>query len=325
MKIAILDDYQNFALRFADWSKVKERAEITVFDRHLKVPDEAARELQPFDAVVLLRERMAMPAELINRLPNLKFIAATGPHNRTIDYAAVNARGIPVSCTRAEGPGHQGTPELTFGLMLACMRHIPHEDRRMREGHWQSTVGQTLYGRRLGLLGLGRLGRRVAEIGKAFGMEVVAWSPNLTPEKAAEGGAKRVEKDELFRTSDVVSIHVVLGERSRGLVGARELGLMKPTAWLINTARGPIVDEAALLQALREKRIAGAGLDVYDEEPLPPDHPIRKLDNVVLTPHLGYVTEEVLKVFYADTVENILAWWDGKPLRLLNGPGFVPR
>jgi D-3-phosphoglycerate dehydrogenase len=325
MKIAILDDYQNFALRFADWSKVKARAEITVFDRHLKVPDEAARELAPFDAVVLLRERMAMPAALIERLPNLKFIAATGPHNRTIDYAAVNARGIPVSCTRAEPHGHQGTPELTFGLMLACTRHIAFEDRKMREGRWQNTVGMTLHGRRLGLVGLGRLGKRVAEIARGFAMEVVAWSPNLTAERAAEAGVTRVEKDELFRTSDVVSIHLVLGERSRGVVGGRELGLMQPTAFLINTARGPIVDEAALLEALREKRIAGAGLDVYGEEPLPPDHPIRKLDNVVLTPHIGYVTEDTLKLFYNDSIENILAWLDGKPLRLLNGPGFVAR
>lgn len=317
MKIAILDDYQNVALTSADWSPVRALGEITVFNRHLKPVDEAAEALAPFDILCLTRERMAMPAALLNRLPNLKFIAATGPHNRTIDYAVTGARNIPVSHTSGRGTGGYATPELTWGLVLACMRQIPQEDRATKAGAWQTSIGRTLFGRRLGLVGLGRIGGRIAEYGRAFGMEVVAWSPNLTEAKAAEKGAKRVEKEELFATSDVVSLHVVLSERSRGIVGAREIGLMRKDAYLINTSRGPLVDSQALMDALASRRIAGAGLDVFDEEPLPRDHPIRRIDNAILTPHLGYVTEETYRVFYEDTVENILAFAAGRPHRLL--------
>ena len=324
LKLAILDDYLHTAQKISDWSPLKGRVEIDVFDRNLKLPDEAAKALAPYDILCLMRERMDMPRALLERLPNLKYVAATGPRNRTIDLDYCTARGIPVSHTGALPSSLHATPELAWGLVLATARHIAFEDRRMHQGGWQNTIGMTLYGRTLGLLGLGRLGRRVAEYGRVFGMKVVAWSTNLTEETAAAAGATRVDKDTLFRDSDVVSIHLVLGARSKGLVGTRELGLMRPTAYLINTSRGPIVDEAALLAALRDRRIAGAGLDVYDTEPMADDHPFRKLDNVVLTPHLGYWTEETVHGFYNDCVEAIGAYLDGKPIRLLN-PEAVKR
>jgi phosphoglycerate dehydrogenase-like enzyme len=317
MKIAILDDYLHVSQESADWSKLAATCEITVFDRPLAVPDEAAQVLQPFDVISLIRERMPVPRALIERLPNLKMIAVTGLYNRTLDVAAATERGIVVSYTELRGPYRKATSELTWGLMLSVARHIPQEANRMRNGGWQSTVGITLNGRTLGLLGLGRQGRHMIPVAKAFGMNVIAWSQNLTAETAAECGVKRVEKDELFRTSDVLTIHLVLGERSRGLVGARELALMKPTAILVNAARGPIVDERALIDALRERRIAGAGIDVYATEPLPDDHPLRALPNAVLTPHLGYSVREFYEVAYADTVENIEAFVSGKPIRML--------
>jgi phosphoglycerate dehydrogenase-like enzyme len=315
-RIAILDDYQRVALKMADWSGLLLACEPVVFDRNLATEDEAARALADFDVVCLLRERMPMPRTLIERLPALKLIVVTGAHNRTLDLAAAKERGITVSHTRG-GDSQYATPELAWGLILSLMRHIPQEHQRMREGGWQETVGTALYGQTLSIVGLGRLGSRMASIGRAFGMEVLAWSQNLTAERAEAAGAALVAKDELFARADVLTIHLVLSERSRGLVGAAELQRMKPSAVLINTSRGPIVDEAALIAALERPDIRGAGLDVYDREPLPADHPLRRLGNVVLTPHLGYVTEGTYRMFYADTVEAIAAWRAGTPVRTL--------
>jgi phosphoglycerate dehydrogenase-like enzyme len=315
-RIAILDDYQHVALKMADWSRLPPECEPVVFDRNLATEDEAARALADFDVLCLLRERMPMPRTLIERLPALKLIVVTGAHNRTLDLAAAKERGITVSHTRG-GDSQYATPELAWGLILSLMRHIPQEHQRMREGGWQETVGTALHGQTLSILGLGRLGSRMASIGRAFGMEVLAWSQNLTAERAEAAGATLVAKDELFARADVLTIHLVLGERSRGLVGAAELRRMKPSAVLVNTSRGPIVDEAALIAALERPHIRGAGLDVYDREPLPPDHPLRRLGNVVLTPHLGYVTEGTYRMFYADTVEAIAAWLAGTPVRQL--------
>ena len=316
IRIAILDDYQRVALTMADWSGLPPECEPVVFDRNLATEDEAARALADFDVVCLLRERMPMPRTLIERLPALKLIVVTGAHNRTLDLAAAKERGITVSHTGG-GNSQYATPELAWGLILSLMRHIPQEHQRMREGGWQETVGTALHGLTLSILGLGRLGSRMASIGRAFGMEVLAWSQNLTAERAEAAGATLVAKDELFARADVLTIHLVLGERSRGLVGAAELGRMKPGAVLVNTSRGPIVDEAALIAALERADIRGAGLDVYDREPLPADHPLRRLGNVVLTPHLGYVTEGTYRMFYADTVEAIAAWRAGTPVRTL--------
>lgn len=316
MKIAVLDDYLHISQKSADWSKLAE-CEITVFDRPLKLPDEAADVLKPFNVLSLIRERMPMPRALIERLPNLRMIAITGQYNRTLDVAAANERGIVVSHTIMRGPYTKSTFELAWGLILSVARRIPFEANAMKSGGWQRTVGFTLKERTIGLLGLGRQGRNMVPVAKAFGMNVIAWSPHLTDEIASEFGAKRVEKDELFRTSDVLSVHMVLADSTRNMIGARELGLMKPTAILINTSRGPLIEEQALIDALREKRIAGAGLDVFHREPLPDDDPIRKVPNVVLTPHLGYVTEEFFRVAYEDTIENIAAFLSGKPIRVL--------
>ncbi|HXQ53945.1 MAG TPA: D-2-hydroxyacid dehydrogenase family protein [Stellaceae bacterium] len=316
-RIALLDDYQRVASAMADWSQVRARAEIEAFDRNL-AQDEAVRVLAPFDIVCHVRERMAFPGTLIAALPNLKFIAVTGPAHRTLDLAAATARGIVVSNTMGRSDGAHATPELALALMLAATRRIAFEDRRMRQGLWQGSVGVVLHGRTLGIVGLGRVGGQVAALARAFGMKVIAWSENLTDERAAAAGATRVAKDDLFRAADIVSVHLVLSERTRGTVGLREIALMKPAAYLINTARGPIVAEDALIDALRRRAIAGAALDVYDREPLPRDHPLRALDNVVLTPHLGYVSEEGYRAYYAETVENILAFLDGKPIRVLN-------
>ncbi len=321
MKIAVLDDYQDIALQIADWSAVRVRCEIQRFGRNLKVPDEAAEVLKPFDILCLMRERMPVPRALIERLPNLKFIAVTGLANRTLDLAAAGERGVVVSHSLARGSGHHATPELTWGLIIAAARHIPSENSGMHARGWQSTIGLTLHGRTLGLLGLGRVGRRVAEIGRAFGMTVIAWSQNLTAEDAAKVGVVLVEKDELFRRSDILSLHVVLSARTAKIVGARELGLMKRSAVLVNTARGGLIDEAALVEILAQRRIRGAALDVFSEEPLPDAHPLRCLANAILTPHLGYVTEEAFRVFYEDTIEAILAFLDGHPIRLLTPAG----
>jgi D-3-phosphoglycerate dehydrogenase len=317
MRIAVLDDYQNVALNFADWRKVQASCEVRVFNHHLAGLDEAAAALADFDILCLMRERMALPAALIERLPKLKLIVVTGAHNRTLDLAATAARGITVSHTRSAGTEHP-TSELTWALILAASRHVVFENRNLREGGWQKTVGTTLHGRTLGIVGLGRLGSAVARIGKAFGMDVIAWSPNLTPERADGNGARRVSKAELFAQSHVVTLHMVLSERTSGLIGVEDLALMRNDAVLVNTSRGPLVDEAALLDALTRRKIGAAALDVFDREPLPADHPFRTLDNVVATPHLGYVTRETFAVFFPDMVENIEAFLAGRPIRLLH-------
>jgi phosphoglycerate dehydrogenase-like enzyme len=320
-QVAILDDYAGVALRLADWSPVQTRSRMTVFDRHLS-EEEAAEALRPFDVICTLRERMALPRTLLERLPNLKLITIVGRSLPNLDMATASERGIVVAHTDFAHPRfrsvHDATPEFAWGLLIATVRSLAEEHRRMRDGAWQSTTGVTLSGKTLGLLGLGRVGKRMAEYAKVFGMEVIAWSQNLTADAAATVGARRVEKATLFEESDLVSIHVVLSERTRGLVGEAELALMKPHAYLINTSRGPIVDEVAMIAALSAGHIAGAGLDVYDVEPLPPDHPLRLLPNVTLSPHLGYVTREMLSAFYSDTVEAVVAWLDGAPIRIAN-------
>lgn len=318
MRIAVLDDYQRVAFDFADWSRVKAGAEVVVFDRNLATLDEAAAALADFDVICTMRERMPIPAALIERLPRLKLITITGAYNRTLDLAAAAARGVLVANT-GNGSSQHPTAELTWALILAAARSVPQEGRRLREGGWQSTVGTTLHGRTLGVVGLGRLGKQVAAIGRAFGMQPLAWSPNLTADRAADAGARLVPKSELFEASDVVTLHMVLSERTRGLVGADDLGRMRDGAILVNTSRGPLIDEAALLQALRGGRIS-AGLDVFDQEPLAPDHPLRRLDNVVATPHLGYVSRETYSVFFTETVENLEAFMAGAPVRLVSPP-----
>lgn len=317
-RIAILDDYNHVALKMADWSALQKTCQVDVIDRALSIPEEAAKVLQPYDVLCHLRERTAMPRALIEKLPNLKMMAITGHEHRTMDMAAVKERGIIVSSSAPRQGGSQGTPELTFGLMLACIRHIAFEDARMRQGHWQSTIGISLAGRTLGIVGLGKIGQRVATVAQAFGMNVVAWSPNLTDERAAKAGVRRVGKADLFAQSDIITLHMVLGESTRGIVGAVDLGGMKPTAIIINTSRGPLIDEAALKNALVNKRIGGAGIDVYWSEPLAPDHWIRFQPNTVITPHLGYVVEESFRAFYQDTIENIEAWLAGKPIRVVS-------
>ncbi|HEY1329561.1 MAG TPA: D-2-hydroxyacid dehydrogenase family protein [Casimicrobiaceae bacterium] len=312
-RIALLDDYQNIALRMADWSRLGD-CEVVALSRHIDDPDELARTLADFDVVMALRERTPLRAGLLARLPRLELIVTAGKRNASIDVAAAQAQGIVVCGT--SGLTYP-TAELAIGLMLSLARDIPSQQQSLREGRWQTRVGFGLNGKTLGVLGLGTLGSRVARIGGAFEMDVIAWSQNLTAERAAGQGARRVEKDELFARSDFLSIHLVLSERTRGLVGARELVQMKPTAYLVNTSRGPIVDEAALIDALRAGRIAGAGLDVYDREPLPADHPLVRAPRTILTPHLGYVTEETYRVFYGEALEDIEAFLAGSPLRVL--------
>lgn len=314
MKVAILDDYQRVARGLADWSRLPAGSELVVFDTHLADREALVAALQPFDVVVLMRERTPFPASLIERLPRLRLLITTGGRNASIALEACRARGIPVC-----GTGNVGAPtaELAWGLILALVKRIPQEDRALRAGTWQTGLTEGLAGKRLGLVGLGKLGTQVARVGQAFGMEVVAWSQNLTDARAAEVGVRRVEKRELFASSDVVSLHLILSERTREVVGAEELGAMKPTAYFINTSRAGLVDEAALLAVLRERRIAGAGLDVFSVEPLPAEHPLLGLPHVVLTPHLGYVTRENYAVFYRDALEDILAWHAGAPVRLL--------
>jgi phosphoglycerate dehydrogenase-like enzyme len=326
-RVAILDDYAGVVLDVADWSPVRERADVVVFDRHLS-EEEAVEALQSFDVVCTLRERMAFPRTLIERLPNLKLITIVGRSLPNLDMAAASERRVLVAHSNLANPRLRavanGTPELAWGLMIATVRNLAEEHRRMREGGWQTTMGLILSGKTLGLLGLGKIGKRMAEYAQVFGMEVIAWSQNLTAEAAAAVGARRVEKEDLFRQADVVSIHLVLSERTRGLVTGVELALMKPTAYLINTSRGPIVNEAALIAALSSGQIAGAGLDVYDTEPLPPGHALRLLPKVTLSPHIGYVTRELLGVVYSDTVEAVAAWLDGKPIRIGNLEALSP-
>ncbi len=313
-RVAILDDYQNVAMGLADWKSLPAGTEVVAFRDHLHDLDAVAKRLADFDVVVAMRERTAFPRALLEKLPKLRLLVTTGMRNASIDVKAAAEGGITV-CGTSGLP--YPTAELTWGLVLALFRRIAVEDRATREGKWQTTLGLGLNGKTLGVIGLGTLGSRVARYGKAFEMEVLAWSQNLTAERAAEVGATLVGKDELLRRSDVVSIHLVLSERSRGLVGARELGLMKRTAYLVNTSRGPIVDEAALIRALQDGTIAGAGLDVFEPEPLPLDHPFRKLPNTVITPHLGYVTEETYRVFFGHALEDVQAFLRGAPVRVL--------
>jgi phosphoglycerate dehydrogenase-like enzyme len=314
-RIAILDDFQNVALEVADWSAVAQRADITVFDDHLADPDAVAERLRDFDIVVIMRERTPFPAALIDSLPNLKLLVTTGRRNLAIDLDAATARGVIVSGTDSVG---YSPAELTWALILALMRNIPKEDRATREGRWQTALGRALNGRVLGVIGLGKIGARVAAVGKAFEMDVIAWSQNLTGERCAEAGVRQVGFEELLTASDVITIHTVLSDRTRGLIGAGELAKMKPTAYLVNTSRGPIIEEAALITALKDGTIAGAGLDVYDVEPLPLDHPLRNLENTVITPHLGYVTDDNYRVYFGHAVEDIGAYLDGGPVRVLN-------
>lgn len=304
-RVAILDDYQNVALNMADWSAVAARADITVFTDHVDDPDELVARLAPFDVVMVMRERTPLTRSVIERLPRLKMIASTGPFNAAVDTDAAQQRGIHVSTT---GGTVASTVELTWALILAAARNLPAEIASVRGGGWQTSVGRELAGRTLGVLGLGRIGARVAAVGQAFGMTVIAWSENLTDEAAAAAGASRVGRDDLFTHADVLSIHLKLSDRSAGLVGARELALMKPGAILVNTSRGPIVDEAALIEALRTRAIAGAGLDVFDTEPLPGGHPLRTLDNVVATGHIGYVADRPYRIFYRDAAAAIADW-----------------
>jgi D-3-phosphoglycerate dehydrogenase len=320
MKLAILDDYMNVALGAANWDGVRRRGvEITVFDQAFGSVEDAVTKLAPFEMVNLLRERTHFTRALIERLPNLKFIAMTGRRAPSLDIAAATERRILISNTHG-GEGGASTSEMAWTLLLAAARDLVNAERGVRAGRWHEGVrlGVVLEGRRLGVIGLGRLGSRVAGYGKAFGMDVVAWSQNLTPEKAAECGACYVSKEELFATSDFISIHVVLSDRTRGLIGAADFARMKPSAILVNTSRGPIVKEADLIEALRSRKFAHAALDVYDREPLPADHPLRTMDRVTLAPHLGYVNTDVFGHFYGESVKNIEAWLDGKPINVLN-------
>jgi phosphoglycerate dehydrogenase-like enzyme len=308
-KIAILDDYQSVALESADWSVLRDRADIAVFRNHLAEPEALIERLLPFDVVCVMRERTPLLRNVIERLPNLKLIASTGSANASIDMAAAGDRGIAVAHT-----GYRSDPtiELTWALILASARNIVTESNSVRSGGWQQTVGTDLRGKTLGLLGFGRIGSQVARVGSAFGMNLVAWSENLTSEVAQAAGATLVSKDELFEHADVLTIHLVLSSRTRGLVGAAELGKMKPTARLINASRGPIVDEQALISALKNRQIAAAAIDVFDIEPLPPSHSFRTLENVLATPHIGYVSDGLYKTFYEDVVSNIRKWLDSQ-------------
>ena len=328
MRIAVLDDYQDVALSCADWGSLPGQPEITVFSEHIPRHEALATALRPFDVIVAMRERTPFGAGLLSLLPDLRLLVTTGMANASIDLAAARDRGVAVCGT---GGSMTATPELTWGLILALVRRIPAEDQRMRSaggaggaamgtrGGWQQTVGTGLHGKRLGIAGLGRIGQKVAEYGRAFGMQVSAWSQNLDPEHARQAGAEPVSKEQLFSRSDVVTVHYKLSERSTGLVGAAELALMKPAAYLVNTSRGPLVDGAALLAALRGGKIAGAALDVYDTEPLPLGDALRRAPNTVLTPHLGYVTDDTYRVFYGEAVEDIAAFAKGTPIRVLNG------
>src|SRR5947209_7315655 len=314
-RCAVLDDYQNVAMQMADWSGIAKDVEIETFHRPLGDDAGVIRALQKFSIVCAMRERTLFSRAVFEGLPDLRLLVTTGMRNAAIDLVAARERDVLVCGT--ESTGHP-TAELAFGLMLELARKIGHENARLKAGAWwQETIGIDLFGKTLGLLGLGRLGSRAAAIGRALGMQLIAWSQNLTEEKAREAGATRVEKDELFRRADFITIHLQLSPRTRGLVGAKEFGQMKPSAFLVNTSRGPIVEEAALVSVLRERRIGGAGLDVYDVEPLPQDHPLRKLDNAVITPHLGYVTQDTFRIFYRQTVEDIRAFLDGKPVRVI--------
>jgi D-3-phosphoglycerate dehydrogenase len=313
-RCAILDDYQDVGLKLADWSKVKE-VEVKSFNEHLGSAENVIKALQGFQIVSMMRERTPFPRAVIEALPDLKLLITTGARNASIDMAACAERGITVCGTTSHG---NPTTGIAFGLILELTRRIGWENARLKAGAtWQVTLGMDIEGKTLGVLGLGKLGARAAGVGKAFGMKVIAWSQNLTPEKCKEIGVDYVSKEDLFRQADVITIHLQLSQRTRGLVTATELGLMKRAAYLVNTSRGPIIDEKALIAALNDKRIAGAGLDVFDVEPLPLDHPFRRMDNVVITPHLGYVSQQNYAGYFPDIVDDIRGWIDGKPVRVV--------
>jgi len=315
VRVAILDDYQHAALQMADWSALPSDVAVQVFSDHLTDQDVLVERLKDCEIIMAMRERTPFPRSLFERLPQLRLLTTTGMRNAAIDLQAATDHHVVVCGT---GGVISPTAELTWGLILALFRHIPREDQATRAGQWQVSMGIGLQGKVLGVMGLGNLGSQVARVGKAFQMSVLAWSQNLTKERADQIGATLVSKDELLSQSDIVSIHLVLSARTRGLLGARELGLMKPSAYLVNTSRGPIVDEPALVAALQGKAIAGAALDVFDEEPLPLDHLLRHLENTVITPHLGYVTTETYRIFFEQTVENIRAFLNGEPVRVIN-------
>ncbi|KAI0652137.1 D-isomer specific 2-hydroxyacid dehydrogenase [Trametes meyenii] len=318
VRVAILDDYQNVAFKFADWSSIKDRLQIDTFPDTTNDEDILAKRLEPYAIICAMRERTKFRASLLDRLPNLRFIATTGPYNAGIDVAYAKTKGVVVSGTGGKG---NSTLEHIWALLLATVRYITVEDARVKAGAvpWQVTIPFGLSGRTLGLVGVGRLGTATGRIAKAFGMEVIGWSPNLTPERAEATGVTFIAtKEELFRRSDVLSVQMVLSERTRHLITGADLALLKPTAFFINTSRGPLVDEEALIEVLREKRIAGAGLDVFDEEPLPLNHSIRQLSNVTLSPHTGYVSDSNYEAFWGHTVENIAAFLDGRPTRVID-------
>jgi phosphoglycerate dehydrogenase-like enzyme len=314
MRLAILDDHEGVALELADWESLGPDIHIDVYRDNIKDENILADRLRPYQILVIMRERTPFPRSLIERLDKLKLLVTTGARNLAIDLSACREKGIVVCGTDSS---KTAAAELAWALILAALRRIPQHDRAVREGRWVDAIGSGLAGKALGVLGLGKLGAQVARVGLAFGMEVIAWSQNLTPQRAAEVGVVRVEKNEFFATADIISIHVILSERTRGLVGAHEIGLMKPQAHLINTSRGPVIEEKALIEALREKRIAGAGLDVFEMEPLPTDHPFLTLDNVVLTPHIGYVTREGFRTYFTEACADVSAWLSGRPVRVL--------
>ena len=315
MKIAVLDDYQNVAQKMADWSALPSGAGIEVFGDHLADEDRLVERLQGFDAVIGMRERTPFPRSVLSRLPDLKLLITTGGRNASFDVDAATELGIVVCGTGGAG---EGPTELTWGLIIGLLRKIPQEDRLTREGRWQTTIGVGLKDKTLGLIGLGHIGGLMARVGNAFQMNVIAWSQNLTAQRAAECQATLVDKDTLFRESDIASVHLRLSDRTRDLVGAREIALMKPTSYLVNISRGPIINEAALVDALERKAIAGAALDTFDVEPLPAGHPLLRLDNTIIAPHLGYVTEEGYRAFYAGAIEDIRAYVAGEPVRVIN-------
>jgi phosphoglycerate dehydrogenase-like enzyme len=313
VQVAVLDDYQGVALQSADWSLLNGKANVTVFRDHLSDSTALIERLKPFNVLSVMRERTPLTRAILEQLPNLRLIASTGSRNASIDLAAATEHGITVCHT---GYSSHGAIEITWALILAMLRNVPAEFASVQKGQWQISVGGDLAGKTIGVVGLGNIGARIAKIAHAFGMNVVAWSQNLTPESAEKHGAHLVSKEELFRTADIVTIHLVLSARTKGIIGPAEFGWMKPTAYFVNTSRGPLVDEESLLSALKNRAIAGAALDVYDFEPLPPSHPFRSLDRLLVTPHIGFVTNETYRIFYGDTVENIAAWLGGTPIRV---------
>lgn len=304
-KIAILDDYQNVALSYGDWSALHKLADITVFNDHLSAPAEVIGRLKPFEVIAVMRERTPLTREILSQLPNLKLIISTGQRNASIDIKAAEEFGIAISPTRYQS---NGAPELTWALLLALAKHLVSESANVRKGGWQTEVGLDLKGKTIGIVGLGNIGSTIARYAKAFEMEVIAWSENLTEEKASAYGARLVSKEELFQNADFVTVHLILSSRSKDIIGAKELEQMKPTAFFINTSRGPLVNEAALINVLENKKIAAAGLDVYNIEPLPAQHPFRTLSNVLATPHIGYVTQDTYQVFYEDINSRLAEW-----------------